>query len=102
MYPVYVRGLAYLQMRDGQKVAAEFRKILDHRLMVSNSTLGALAHLQLGRAYRLAGDVEKSREAYGAFLVAWLEADPEVPILRQAKAEYAKLKRVGIRRAGQD
>src|SRR5262249_11198272 len=68
MYPVYVRGLAFLQMGDGEQAAREFQKIIDHRALVSNSTPGALVHLQLGRAYRLMGDPEKARQAYGAFL----------------------------------
>ena len=67
MYPVYMRGSVCLRMGDGHQAALEFQKIIDHRLMVSNSTPGALA--RLGRAYRMAGDIEKSREAYGAFLV---------------------------------
>ena len=92
LYPVYVRGEAYLRAGDGEQAVAEFQKMIDHRGIVANLPLGALAHLQLGRAYKLAGDVGKAREAYAAFLVAWLEADPDIPILKQAKAEYAKLK----------
>ena len=65
--------------------------MIDHRGIVANLPLGALAHLQLGRAYKLAGEAGKAREAYAAFLVAWLHADPDIPILKQAKAEYAKL-----------
>ena len=91
LYPVYVRGEAYLRAGDGAQAATEFQKMIDHRGIVSNFPLGALAHLQLGRAYKLAGDVGKARESYAAFLVAWLNADPDIPILKQAKAEYAKL-----------
>ena len=91
LYPVYVRGEAYLRAGDGVQAATEFQKMIDHRGIVSNFPLGALAHLQLGRAYKLAGDVGKAREAYAAFLEAWLNADPDIPILKQAKAEYAKL-----------
>ncbi|MGO9518591.1 MAG: tetratricopeptide repeat protein, partial [Candidatus Korobacteraceae bacterium] len=92
LYPVYVRGEAYLRAGDGEQAAAEFQKLIDHRGIVANLPLGALAHLQLGRAYKLAGDVGKAREGYAAFLLAWLNADPDIPILKQAKAEYAKLK----------
>ena len=91
LYPVYVRGEAYLRAGDGVQAATEFQKMIDHRGILSNFPLGALAHLQLGRAYKLAGDVGKAREAYAAFLEAWLNADPDIPILKQAKAEYAKL-----------
>jgi tetratricopeptide (TPR) repeat protein len=92
LYPVYVRGEAYLRAGDGGQAATEFQKMIDHRGIVSNFPLGALAHLQLGRAYKLSGNADKAREAYAAFLVVWLEADPDIPILKQAKAEYAKLK----------
>jgi eukaryotic-like serine/threonine-protein kinase len=92
LYPVYVRGEAYLRAGDGEQAATEFQKMIDHRGIVANFALGALAHLQLGRAYKLAGDAGKAREAYATFLVAWLDADPDIPILKQAKTEYAKLK----------
>ncbi len=91
LYPVYVRGVAYLRAGEGEQAATEFQKMIDHRGIVANFPLGELAHLQLGRAYKLAGDVGRAREAYAAFLVAWLQADADVPILKQAKAEYAKL-----------
>ena len=91
LYPVYLRGQSYLRAGDGGQAAIEFQKIIDHRGIVENSPLGVLAHLQLGRAYKLAGNVEKAREAYAAFLSVWLNADPDIPILKQAKAEYAKL-----------
>ena len=89
LYPVYVRGL---RAGDAGQAATEFQKIIDHRGVVANFPLGVLARLQLGRAYKLGGDVEKAREAYAAFLVVWLHADSDIPILKQAKAEYAKLK----------
>lgn len=91
MYPVYVRGEAYLAAHQGGKAAAEFQKILDHRGIVLNEPIGALAHLQLGRAYALQGDSTKARAAYQDFLTLWKDADPDIPILKQAKAEYAKL-----------
>jgi hypothetical protein len=91
LYPVYVRGEAYLAAHQGAEAAAEFQKILDHRGIVSNSPIGALAHLQLGRAYAMAGDVVKAKAAYHDFLTLWKDADPDIPILKQAKAEYAKL-----------
>ncbi len=91
LYPVYVRGEAYLAAHQGREAAAEFQKILDHRGIVLNEPIGALAHLQLGRAYALQGDTAESRAAYQDFLTLWKDADPDIPILKQAKAEYAKL-----------
>lgn len=91
LYPVYVRGQAYLAMRQGKEAAGEFQKFLDHRSIVLNSPLGALAHLGLGRAYVLQGDTRKARAAYQDFLALWKDADPDIPMLKQAKAEYAKL-----------
>ena len=109
--PVYIRGEAYLAARQGDAAAREFQKILEHRGIVLNSSLGALAHLGLGRAYALqasAGEgspaghpqgaplqpdaLAKARTAYQDFLALWKDADPDIPILKQAKAEYAKLK----------
>jgi tetratricopeptide (TPR) repeat protein len=91
MYPMYVRGEAYLKAGQGRQAAVEFQKILDHRGIVLNFPLGALSHLQLARAYRLAGDTAKARSAYQDFFALWKDADPDIPILREAKAEYAKL-----------
>jgi eukaryotic-like serine/threonine-protein kinase len=91
MFPAYVRGEAYLASRQGSKAAIEFQKIIDHRGLVLNRPIGALAHLGLGRAYALQGDNVKARAAYQDFLTLWKDADPDVPILRKAKAEYAKL-----------
>jgi eukaryotic-like serine/threonine-protein kinase len=91
LYPVFVRGEAYLAAHQGNEAAAEFQKILDHRGIVLNSPIGALAHLQIGRAYAMAGDTVKAKSAYQDFLTLWKDADPDIPILKQAKAEYAKL-----------
>jgi len=91
LYPVYVRGEAYLAAHQGSDAAAEFQKILDHRGIVLNEPIGALAHLQLGRAYAMQGDTTKAGTAYRDFLTLWKDADPDIPILKQAKAEYAKL-----------
>jgi tetratricopeptide (TPR) repeat protein/predicted Ser/Thr protein kinase len=92
LYPTYVRGQAYLRVGQGNQAAAEFQKIIDHRGLVGNYPLGALAHLQLGRAYALTGDTAKARAAYLEFLNLWKDADPDIPILKEAKAEYEKLK----------
>jgi tetratricopeptide (TPR) repeat protein len=91
MYPPYIRGLAYLAQRNGPAAAAEFQKFLDRPGVVQNFLLGSLAHLQLGRAYVISGDTAKAKTAYQDFLTLWKDADPDVPILKEAKAEYAKL-----------
>ena len=91
MYPAYVRGLAYLAQKNGPAAAAEFQKFLDHPGIVQNFLLGSLAHLQLARAYVVSGDTAKAKAAYQDFLTLWKDADPDVPILKEAKAEYAKL-----------
>ncbi len=90
-WPMYVRGEAYLHLRSGEKAATEYQKILDHHGIASNSPLYPLARLGLGRAYALQGDKTKAKEAYQDFFATWKNADPDVPILKQAKAEYAKL-----------
>jgi tetratricopeptide (TPR) repeat protein len=90
--PMYVLGKAYLQAREGAKAAAEYQKILDHRGIDPTSLLYTLARLGLGRAYALQGDTAKARAAYQDFLTLWKDADPDIPILKEAKAEYAKLK----------
>jgi len=92
LYPVYLRGEAYLAAKQGAAAAAEFQKILDHPGVVANEPIGALAHLGLGRAYALSGDTVKAKTAYQDFFALWKNADPDIPILKQAKAEYAKLK----------
>src|ERR1700679_1489523 len=101
LYPIYVRGEAYLRLRQGKEAAAEFQKILDKRTIVQNFITGALAHLGLARAYALeaasAQGAEadaaraKARAAYNDFFTLWKDADPDIPILKEAKAEYAKL-----------
>ena len=91
LYPVYVRGQAYLQARQLSQAATEFQRILDGRGIVLNAPLGALARLQLARTLVLLGNKDKARTAYQDFLNLWKDADPDIPILKQAKAEYAKL-----------
>jgi serine/threonine protein kinase/tetratricopeptide (TPR) repeat protein len=92
LYAVYVRGEAYLTSNRGSEAAAEFQKILDHRGVVLNGPIGALAHLGLARAYSMQGDTAKARSAYEDFLTLWNDADPDIPILQQANAEYSNLK----------
>ena len=92
MFPVYLRGEAYLLTHQGTEAAAEFQKFIDRKYLIGNYPLGALAHLGLGRAFALQGDAAKARTAYQDFLALWKDADPDVPILQQAKAEYAKIK----------
>jgi eukaryotic-like serine/threonine-protein kinase len=87
----YLRGLAYLRLQDGGKAALEFQKILDHQGVAANNFEFYVAHLDLGRAYVIQGDKAKARTAYQDFFAAWKDADPDVPILLQAKSEYAKL-----------
>jgi len=89
--PVYLRGEAYLMLQDGNAAAAEFQKFIDHRGVVTNFPWGALARLGLARAYAIQGETTKARSAYQDFLTLWKDADPDVPILKQAKTEYAKL-----------
>jgi len=91
MSPAYVRGEAYLMLRDGHRAAAEFQKFIDHRGVVMNFPWGALARLGLARAYAFQGDTAKARAAYQDFLRLWKDADPDIPSLKEAKAEYAKL-----------
>ena len=91
LYPAYVRGQAYLFAHNGAAAAAEFQKLLDHRGIVANFVTGSLAHLQIGRAYAMAGETAKAKAGYEEFFTIWKNADPDIPILKQAKAEYAKL-----------
>ncbi|MGA7622634.1 MAG: hypothetical protein WCA91_03565, partial [Candidatus Acidiferrales bacterium] len=89
--PVYLRGEAYVAAQQGSAAAAEFQKILNHPGVVGNEPIGALAHLGLARAYALSGDTAKAQAAYQDFFALWKDADPDIPILIAAKAEYAKL-----------
>jgi Tfp pilus assembly protein PilF len=91
LYPVYVRGLAYLRAGNGPSAAQEFQKIIDHRGIVLNFPLSALTHVGLARAYAVSGDTAKAKAAYQDFFALWKDADPDIPILKEAKAEYAKL-----------
>ena len=91
LYPVYLRGLAYLSQRNGIAAAVEFQKILDHRGRVTNCSLSVLAHLQLARAYVQAGDKAKARSAFEDFLALWSNADPGIVIRHEAQIENAKL-----------
>jgi eukaryotic-like serine/threonine-protein kinase len=91
LYPVYVRGLVHLAGRQGAEAAIEFQKILDRRGIVAVDPVGALVHLQIGRAFALSGDKAKAKTAYQDFLTLWKDADPDIPVFREAKAELAKL-----------
>lgn len=91
MEPVYIRGQAYLMLGDGGAAAAEFQKILDHRTIVQLNPVGVFAHLGLARAWALQGDTTKASAKYQDILRLWKDADPDVPVLKQVKAEYAKL-----------
>ena len=91
-YPIYVRGLAYLAARQPAEAAAEFQRILDHRSIVLVDPMDAMARLQLARAHTLAGDTVKARGAYEDLFALWRNADPDVPVVRQARAEYARLR----------
>ena len=91
LYSVYVRGQAYLAANKAAEAAVEFQKILDHPGIVVSDPIAALAHLQLGRAYALSGDVAKAKSAHWDFLTLWKDADREIPILNQAKVEYGRL-----------
>ena len=91
LYPAYVRGQAYVLAGRGREAAAEFQKVLDHRGIVLADPIGALSHLQLGRALVLSGERDRARAAYDDFLKLWKNADPDLPVLKEAHAEYAKL-----------
>ena len=92
LYPVYVRGQAYLLTHEGSKATVEFQKFLDHRSLAASNPLLALAHLGLARAHAIQGDTAKAKAAYQDFLTLWKDADPDIPILIAAKVEYSKLK----------
>jgi hypothetical protein len=91
LFSIYLRGQVFLKTSQGKDAAVEFQKILNNSGIVDNFVLGALAHLGLARAYAVSKDTVKARAAYQDFLVLWKDADPDIPILKQAKAEYAKL-----------
>jgi serine/threonine protein kinase/tetratricopeptide (TPR) repeat protein len=92
LYPIYVRGEAYLALHQGAEAATEFQKIIDHRGITISDPIGAVARLQLGRAYAMSGDKMKAKTAYQEFLNLWKDADLDIPIFKQAKAEYVKVR----------
>jgi eukaryotic-like serine/threonine-protein kinase len=89
--PAYLRGLIWLHARDGNRAAAEFQRIVDHRGVAPTSPLYSLAYVQLARAYALSGELDRAQHAYASFLDFWKDADPDVPILREARAEYVRM-----------
>ncbi len=91
LYPIYVRGLAYLAARQPAEAVGEFQRIVDHRSIVLVDPMGAMARLQLARALVLSGDTVKAKSAYHDLLTLWKDADPELPVVKEAKAEYARL-----------
>lgn len=91
LYPILIRGEAYLAARKGPEAAREFQKLIDHRTVMIGDAVSALARLGLARSYSLSGDPNNAREQYKEFLASWKEADPDLPVLKDAKAEYAKL-----------
>jgi tetratricopeptide (TPR) repeat protein len=91
LFPIYIRGLSHLQAKRGAEAAAEFQKIVDLRGIAPVAPAHSLAKLGLGRAYVMTSDTAKARAAYQDFLALWKDADPDIPILKEAKAEYAKL-----------
>jgi eukaryotic-like serine/threonine-protein kinase len=93
VYPAYIRGLAYLELGDGRSAAAQFQKMIDNPGFTVRHVTGALARLQLGRAQKMMGDDAAARKSYETFLDFWKNADRDIPIYQQAKAEYAKLPR---------
>ena len=90
-YPIYARGQAYLAAGQGAEAGSEFHNILDHPGIMGGDPIGVLAHLQLGRAYAMQGDATKVKASYQDFLTLWKDADLDIPVLKQANAEYAKL-----------
>jgi eukaryotic-like serine/threonine-protein kinase len=93
VYPAYIRGLAYLKLGDGRSAAAQFQKLIDNPGLTVKHVTGPLAWLQLGRAQKMMGDEAAARKSYETFLALWKNADPDIPIYQQAKAEYAKLRK---------
>jgi serine/threonine protein kinase/Tfp pilus assembly protein PilF len=96
LYPVYIRGLAYLQMGEGRLAAAEFQKLLDHPGIIGRYVIGPLSHLQMARAQKIAGNEAAARKSYEDFLALWKDADPDLPVYQQAKAEYAALRKKAL------
>jgi tetratricopeptide (TPR) repeat protein len=92
LHPAYLRGLAYLELKDGNRAAIEFQKVIDNPGLVVASIIGSLSYLQLARAEVITGDRDAARTHYQDFLALWKDADPDVPIYQEAKAEYARLK----------
>jgi hypothetical protein len=92
LYPIYVRGQAYMAAHQGVEAAAEFQRIVDHPGIVFSDPVGSVARLQLARALFSAGDTVKAKAAYQDFLTLWKEADDNIPILKQARAEFDRLK----------
>ena len=91
LYPAYVRGQCYLLLGKGNEASAEFQKIIDHPGVVYADPVGALAHLEVGRACALLGNRARAKAAYHEFFALWQDADPDIPIFKQAKAECARL-----------
>jgi hypothetical protein len=91
LYPIYVRGMAYLAARQPAQAAGEFQRIVDHPSIVLVDPMGALARLQLARALALSGDTAKAKSAYNDLLTLWTNADPDIPVLKEARAEYTRL-----------
>ena len=91
LYPCYLRGIAFLASNKGKEAAAEFQKILDHRSIVMNEPIGALAYEGLARAYGLQGQAEKARDTYQELLSLWLEHDADIPVIHEAESELARL-----------
>jgi len=92
LYPIHVRGQAYLAAHEGARAAMEFQKILDHRGIVASDPVGAVARLELGRAFALSGEKAKAAAAYHDFLTLWKDADSDIPILKQANSEYSRIR----------
>jgi predicted Zn-dependent protease len=91
LFPIYVRGQAYLMAHQSREAVAEFKKLVDHPGVVLNDPTGALARVGMARAYAMQGDTQKARAAYEDFFALWRDADPDIPILKKAKVEYAKV-----------
>jgi hypothetical protein len=92
LYPVYLRGEAYLAAKQPSEAAAEFQKILDHPGLVENEPISSLAHLGIARALALAHDTPTAQASYASFLALWKNADPDLPILKEAKSESDRLR----------